>query len=113
MAKNDLTFQNDLRNRLFRCVRDRQRGILNSQLGGELSGLAVKRHRRTSPWHACNLTVPPANTVIPSRAERLHRSLFGREARRITLVAICFRNAIAHFPLRINAIEEALPEALD
>src|ERR1700675_800515 len=63
-----LALQNDLRNRLFRRMRDGKRCVLHAQFGRKLGGFSVKRNRSPAAWHAHHFTIAPAHPVIPSRA---------------------------------------------
>src|SRR5436305_4331431 len=105
--------QNHLRNGLLFRVRDRKRGIFDSELGGELSGLAVESHCGASSGHTDNFAVAPAHSVIPAGAERFHGRFFGRESRRIALHAIRFRVAVTDFSGREDALEKSDAKALN
>src|SRR6476661_5112733 len=91
-----LVLQNHLRDRLFLGVRNGKSCIFHPELGGELSGFAVKCHGGPASGHADHLAIPPAHAMIPSRAQSLHRSFLGGEARGITLNSVSLGIAIAN-----------------
>ncbi len=107
------TFKDDLRKGLLLCVRDRESSVLYAELRSELSGFTVKRDRWTSAGHPNHFAVDPANAIIPAGSQRLHRGFFGGEPRRVALVPIRFRVAIATLAGGVDAREEAVSEALD
>src|SRR5215469_17375696 len=92
-----LAFQNDLRDGLCFGVRDRQCSILHTELCRKLARFTVKMHRRTPSRFSNNLTIAPTYTVVPSRAQCLHGSLFGCETCGIALYAIGLGIAVPHF----------------
>src|SRR6266567_2129139 len=83
-SKPRSALKNDLRECLFLSVRNRQRGILHSELQGKLSRLAMESHRRAAARHANDLAIAPPNSMIPPGAQSFHRRFLGRKARSIT-----------------------------
>src|SRR6478609_2254716 len=73
----------------------------------------MKTHSRTATRHARNLAISPADPVIPSGAERLHRCFFCGEAAGIALSAICFGVAVSNLRLGINALQKAGPKTFN
>src|SRR5215469_16244980 len=94
-------------------MRDRQCSILHTELCGKLARFTVKMHRRTPSRFSNNLTIAPTYTVVPSRAQCLHGSLFGCETCGIALYAIGLGIAVPHFSFGINSFQKPRPEALD
>src|SRR3979490_2212654 len=94
-------------------MRQRERRILDSQSRSELRGASVKADGRASPRHAHDLTIAPADAVIPARAQRLHRGLLGGKARGVPLDPICLGITVADFSGSKNALHKAFSEALD
>src|SRR5579862_49787 len=105
--------EDDLRNRLLGGMRDRKRRIRNAELSGKFTGPTMESNRRTPPRRSGNLTITPANAMIPARSQRLHRGLFRRKARRIPFNSIGLRVAVFPLALGKNALQETLPEAFD
>src|ERR1700741_815725 len=104
--------ENHLRHRLFRCVRDRQSHILDSEFHCEFSSLPVECHGRTASGHADYLAIAPSHSMIPTSSERFHGGIFGGEARGIALEPVRLRIAIAHLSRGEDALQKTLPEAL-
>src|SRR5208337_1411560 len=106
LRPESLAFQNHLRDGLLRGVR--QRDILDPELRGEFGGLAVEGHGWTPARHAGHFAIAPADAVIPTGAQRLHRGFLGRETGRIPLEAIGLGIAIADLSRGKHALQEAL-----
>ena len=70
-------------------------------------------HGRTASGHAGDFAIAPAHAVIPAGAESLHGGFFGGEARGIALEAIRLGIAIANLSRSVDALQKAVPEALD
>src|SRR5690349_21670869 len=73
----------------------------------------MKSHRGSAARHTRDFAIAPADTVIPTRAQCLHGSLLGREARGVTLEAVGLGVAVANLPRRVDPLEKSVPKALD
>src|SRR5450432_846141 len=112
-AFDSSALKDQLRDRLLRGMRDRQRDILHSQLRGEFPSLPVKGHGRPPSRHPRDFTIAPPHAMIPARAQRLHRSFLGGEARGVTLEAVSLGIAVANLSRREDALQKAVPKALN
>src|ERR1700720_1268670 len=91
----DSILEDDLRNRLFSGVRERQRNVSGAEFGSEFSGFAMKSDDRAAPGLATHFDVAPAHAMIPSCAKSFHGRFLGSEARRITFHAVGLRLTVA------------------
>src|SRR5580658_4546322 len=105
--------QNHLRNRLLGGVRNRKRGVLHSEPRSEFRRDAVKRNRRPPSRHARDFAIPPAHSMIPPRAQRLHRRFFRGKASGVALHAICLRIAVTHFSCSVDAVQKPVAEPVN
>src|SRR5450432_3345006 len=108
--QKDLVFQDDLRNGLFRRMRERERHMHCAKLGSEFGSLTVEGHRGAASGLTSHFDIPPADAVVPSRAEGFHGRFFGCEARGIALHAIGLRLTISDFAFGVDAPQEAVAE---
>src|SRR6266566_5831069 len=106
-------FENDLRDRLFRGVRNRQGSIFHTEFEGELSRPSMEGHGGPTARQADNLAIAPPYAVIPSGSKSFHGGFLGGEARGVTLHAICLGIAISNLSRGEDTLQKALPEALD
>src|SRR5690242_6722604 len=94
-------------------MRDRQRDIIHAQLRREFPSFSVKRHRGPTTRHARDLTIAPADAVIPTRSQRLHCSFFRREAGGIAFESVGLGIAITNLSRRVDALEKPVSKSLD
>src|SRR5579871_1183633 len=102
-----------MRQRFFRSVSDRERNILSAEFRGNGSGLAVKLNGGALAPRTHNFDIAPPDAAAPSRAQRLHASLFGGKARGVAFKATGAALAILDFALGEDALQKTLAEAFE
>src|SRR5271165_372300 len=105
--------ENHLCDRLLHGMRQRQGGIFHSELRGELSRHAVEGDGGPASGHAGDLAIAPADAVIPARAQGLHGSFLGGEARGITFESIHLGIAVTHLAGGEDALQKTVSESLN
>jgi hypothetical protein len=106
-------FQDDLRDGVLFGVGKRKRNMDCAELGRELGRLAVERYGGTASGLAAHFDVAPGDPMIPTRADGLHCSFFGGEARSVTLNAVGLRFTVEDLGLGEDPMQKAVAEARD
>jgi len=90
-----------------------KRDISYTQFFGYLRSYTEEAKRGFSGWEIGHFKVLPSNSVTPTRANRFHSRLFGRETGSITLVAIGLALYVRNLSWSINSMDELSAEAFD
>src|ERR1700704_5302947 len=99
--------------RFFGSVRNRERDVFRAELLRDGRRLTVKLNSRTLPFRAHHFDIAPPDAATPSRAQRLHPSFFGGEARGIAFKTAGFSFAVTDFALGEDPPKKAFAEPLD
>src|SRR5208283_3012868 len=108
-----LILENDLRERLVRCMRDAHRDTLHAQRLGNFFRFALQRQCGPSTFHPHHLHVHPAHPAAPAGPQRLHGRFFHGEAPRIPFIFVLELFAVRHFVWRVHAPQKPFPLRLN